>query len=296
MEQRAHGEVHWSPCYVEGRSADTYVRVEVDVLGDLIRFDLSHIYFTLGDLLLQQHRGAPMGGYVSATYAIVACTYDEYRFHATLPANIRLFARRYIDDLLTIIAVPTGVIGSSDPVKCSSSAHYAFQLQQAHDTMHRLQHECYHPSLQLDAQVPDANTTDEIEWQFLDSVVHVESAERTSRPYLHTTPLNKNWAHLLTTGEQRIIKYQHWFSFSSVTSKLGVLKSALLRLHHSSTHSLHFCIAVLQLRAELVDRLSYPRWAIRRALASCFSSTQHPAFHHALHWLEWKDHIYPPLA
>ncbi len=333
MERRAHGAVYWSPCYAEGRSAaDQLVRVPTDCLSDLIRFDLSHIFFTLGDLLLQQHRGAPMGGYVSATYAIIACAYDEYRFHATLPANIHLLARRYIDDLLTIIAVPTGSTAATDThdtarsgtnhdqchmhpsqtdaghvpavvrpglsgsQRSASAACSASLLQLAHDTMHRIQHECYHPSLQLEPQQPDTSAdpiepVEELRWQFLDAAIHVQTSPMEPHPSLHTTALNKNWQHLTHTGHQLILRYQHWVSFSSMSSKLGVLKSALLRLQRTSTHTVHFCLAVMQLRAELMDQLAYPPWTIRRALTSCYNSTQQPAFIHAMEWLRDRERM-----
>ena len=71
----------------------------------IIEYDMQHVIFTLGDIILQQINGIPMGGFISAPEAQLVCIYSEVSFHLTLGVDSAYISgSRYMDDLTTFIA------------------------------------------------------------------------------------------------------------------------------------------------------------------------------------------------
>ena len=66
------------------------VRVRLSDLLDAVAFELDHIFFTVGDVTLQQQLGVSMGGYLSPAMAMMVCMVAELHGRRVLMPNTSL--------------------------------------------------------------------------------------------------------------------------------------------------------------------------------------------------------------
>jgi len=275
VERCKKPSVHWYPAFGD---MENHVMIALDEIIPIVIFDVQHIYFTVGDLILKQQQGAPMGGFISANYAILSCAASEYRFHASLASNIHFFARRYMDDLLCLIAY---------------SLDDQTSYNNALETLTHLSEHCYHKDLELEPT--STSNTDPI-LHYLDAHIHVtlsHAAARdcNTRPFITTTTNLKNWDSIRTSRHQVILTYQHYHSLTRVSCKAGVVKSALLRIHRTTTCGIEFLLNVMKLHLEL-STLCYPPFILTSMLASCYRDTQHLWFQYTKHILQaWERSV-----
>jgi hypothetical protein len=131
---QSHGAVHWFPSYTE---LYDFIMIDITTLiPTIVQFDLANILFALGaKLILQQLIGCPMGGFLSAFYAIITCAYYESKFHSSLISNSHIFAARYMDDLICIHTIDSN---SNE------------QRIRTYEQLELLIHQCYDSALELE--------------------------------------------------------------------------------------------------------------------------------------------------
>jgi hypothetical protein len=79
------------------------VHVTLDTMQTVLEYDITHIYFRLGNKLLRQCLGVPMGSPCSPALAIALCMHAEHAFMQAHP-GVRVHAGfRYVDDLLLFL-------------------------------------------------------------------------------------------------------------------------------------------------------------------------------------------------
>lgn len=95
------GEVRWGKGF-GGEDVCTFSR---ENLEDLVEMDLMFCYVKVGDVLMHQGQGAPIGGMLSRFYGDVVCAYQEWNFIKTLGREgRRVYGIRQVDDLLIVMA------------------------------------------------------------------------------------------------------------------------------------------------------------------------------------------------
>ena len=77
--------------------------ITFDELFTIVNFDLRNSYFCVGDTLLKQIIGMPMGSPVSPALAQIVCAYYETKMHAKNTGNNPVEGVRYVDDLTAFI-------------------------------------------------------------------------------------------------------------------------------------------------------------------------------------------------
>ena len=77
-------------------------------LLDIIDFDLKNVIFTVGVHIRQQNVEAPIGGILSAVYAILTCALAEHNWVCSIGTDLHFLSSvRYVDDGIVAIAYST---------------------------------------------------------------------------------------------------------------------------------------------------------------------------------------------
>jgi hypothetical protein len=93
-------EVRWG----EDRSSEDNVVLPFELIMLAVEFDLAHNFCKIGDWLMEQVGGCPIGGLLSALYANIYCAHDERLFMEKWKHIIHLFyAIRQMDDLIMVM-------------------------------------------------------------------------------------------------------------------------------------------------------------------------------------------------
>ena len=74
--------------------------ISIDTMVAIMHHDIENIFFTVGDTMIQQTLGIPMGSPCSPALAIALCMHAEHRFLSHHPTPHKFVGFRYIDDLL----------------------------------------------------------------------------------------------------------------------------------------------------------------------------------------------------
>ena len=85
---------------------DDYAIINLNTLLKIINLDFDHAHFKIGDLILTQKNGCPIGGFISAQLAIIYCCYAEHTFMSSRTPRLQhsIYGIRSTDDLLLIIS------------------------------------------------------------------------------------------------------------------------------------------------------------------------------------------------
>lgn len=265
IDKHDRHNIHFFPSYNED---EQFIMFDITTLiPTVVQFDLNTIHFTVGNLIrLQQTIGAPMGGILSAYYAIVNCAHSESRFHSLLIPNSRIFGCRYMDDLLFLQAID------------KYSKH---QQQQAQQIIQRILHHCYDTSLELELTCsPDGHDR---QFTYLDCILSITNESPCAS--IVVSPYLKNSSSIRFENKQTILHFQHWNSYSPSQVKYGVIKSTVLRYHRNSSNGKLFLQSILELQKEL-HVLQYPPSVLIQVLQSCYHMYQLEEYRKAIHFLQ----------
>ena len=194
-----------------GKSCNTFevAQISFTQITELVRFDLNNAIFSVGNTLLKQKQGAPIGGVMSTALAITTCVYSENCFLETLGVDSRyLRVLRYVDDISGVIAIPKNE---------KNSGINALLLYR------KLCNLCYPKELLLKPEVIRNGR-----FRFLETMTTVRGNEITVEHY------SKNAEFIATNDAQKFYTIQHSTSFSPWRSKFGV---AIARMISISQHS-----------------------------------------------------------
>jgi hypothetical protein len=218
-----------------GRSGDAdtkRITLTFDEILEIVDFDLNNTYFRVGDTVLQQKVGIPMGSPLSPAIAQIVCAYYEY--HTILQARLdgitnQVDGARYVDDLTAVIYY--------DP---SSEA----SQRDANLLAKRIQFG-YHPNMELEVENTD------LPFKFLSSVLEIDKETCIFDSRFH----NKNQEQIKRREPQIFPTYQHFHSYAPIRQKSSVVISSIHRIGNAcnTTHSVQnafnlLCVELKQLR------------------------------------------------
>ena len=79
------------------------ISVTIENMMEVMEFDIDNIFFTIGDKIIKQTLGIPMGSPASPAMAIALCMYYEHRFQESNPEFGIIQGHRYVDDLIAFL-------------------------------------------------------------------------------------------------------------------------------------------------------------------------------------------------
>ena len=219
-----------------GRAFDSSTCCEFDSNDafNVVLFALENSFFTLGNNLLRQILGSPMGALMSSALAILVCIRGEHTTLSSIGVDAKLItARRYVDDVATLI-----MYKHNDPPS----------FEKAKTLLSILRH-CYHTSL-----IVKPGDVIENSFTFLDSVISC-SEHKVSLAYY-----NKNHNTLLSTpSHQAVIRFTPFHSFGPDHCKINVITNLLTRIHNCSLSDASFYASACALLSELILCAYYPK-------------------------------------
>jgi hypothetical protein len=97
------------------RIAKGEVTVKTSQIRALVHIYLDTAYFFISGVVLKQINGIPIGGPKSPPLAILSCAYNENALlkNAPSPIKIQHFTKRYIDDIITLLLIPSNQLDSN---------------------------------------------------------------------------------------------------------------------------------------------------------------------------------------
>lgn len=213
----------------------------------VVHFDVGSAYFSVGDTILLQKAGAPIGGVLSTALAVSTCVYTEIMFVESLGVDSRrLRVIRYVDDITVLIAILR-----NDPES----------LIKAQELYQNLKVNCYPKELVLKPENINNGS-----FKFLETLTTVRGNTIRVRHF------SKNTQHIKNNGNQKFYCIQHAQSFSPWNTKYGVAISRLLAItdHCSSRALLIKCVHEFFFELKF---LSYSTKFIRRVCQRMFRKT-----------------------
>lgn len=229
-------DVRWGRAYGDEWRTLTFA----DLLS-IVRFDLANVYFTVGNTVLKQTNGAPIGGFLSAFYGNLVCAFAEHQYCMSLGADQRLLAaRRCQDDVFGVI--------SYDPTDAASTTT-ALRIRADF-----LDNRVYKDGLTVKQVLIENNRA-----KFVGASVFIGDQS------LFCSAFNRNWA-TLSSGYQAFPRFHHWASYVSNQSKLGVVIGALRRIRRFCTFDTSAILEIYKLFIEL-RLLDYPDHVMFTALS-----------------------------
>ena len=171
VPKSGRGPVHWGYSRDESRITLTFKQ-----MIDIVKFSLDNAFFTLGQDIIQQVHGIPMGDPLSPAICIGTCAHLEMNWFDNLPLETQSQVRftRYLDDIFMV-------------ANCNAIPDYDNFLESF--TKH-----CYPSCLELEETSHD---------EYLECKVHAKQGS------VNTKHWNKNHTHLHNTGTQYYYKHQH---------------------------------------------------------------------------------------
>lgn len=208
-----------------------------DVLNDIAEFSLHNAIVRLGDRLLHQAKGIPMGDPTSPAMTIGTCAWMEKKWMHGLQPHVkqRFCAARFMDDILLLFR------------KAVAWDHARFTADFARS-------DCYHPPLTLEDAKDDT---------FLETTFAIDHG-RIRHWLKNENPVG---------GPPRVWRYQHWASYCSFEQKRATLSACLKKVHSMASDADAVYVSALQ-KLDEFRRLAYPKSVLRGActyMAACTS-------------------------
>ena len=254
-----------------GRAFDSCSCCEFDSNDafNVVLFALDNSFFRLGNHLLRQILGSPMGAQMSSSLAMLVCIRGEHLTLSSLGNDVKLItAKRYVDDVAALIFYKHNDIPS---------------LEKAKKILATLRN-CYHSSLIVKAGDVIGNS-----FTFLDSIISC-SDHKVSLAYY-----NKNHHTILSTPpHQAIIRFTPFNSFGPDHSKINVISNLLSRIHNCSQSDAAFYTSACALLTELILCASYPPRFICSRIYALASAK--PPLPHLQHLLSFISNFRPDTA
>ena len=208
---------------------------------DIAQFSINNAFFTLGNKIIQQVHGIPMGDPLSPAICIATCAHMEMRWYDNLPKEIQEQVRftRYLDDIFMI--ANRKAIGDFESF------------------ITKFTNECYPACLILE------ETNDD---EYLECKTKISSSGNE----VQIAHWNKNYAHMMGGDGQYFYKHQHFDSYTTNHSKRGALIGTWTRMQDNSNSDEGLEQSVREKTFEL-QSLGYPDRYITNTLKYMFNKT-----------------------
>ena len=214
---------------------------DFDILFETIMFDLDNTFFTVGDVILKQEKGVPVGSPLSPPLAILVAAYYECMFLESIPEKDRkkIEGIRYVDDIL--------IFGFVD-IECDRERFLTAKL------IEKFAKECYHADLTLEEEEIKDN-----------KVIFLEAELIIFGDKIEVSHKNKNWNLMQQREEQNIFRFVRWNSAVPRCIKKAVVIGAIHRILVHSTNTKYAVISILKILFEL-NVIGFPWVFLRRVI------------------------------
>jgi len=235
INKRGVRGVRWGK-YVDRVST---VQIQYFELLKLVELDINNCYFKLGDQIMKQIIGIPMGGPTSPPCSIILCAMAEINWQKQLK-HLHIFNNtfftRYVDD---------GLIITMNGVKYSAkqNAHLLLQILK----------KLYPDTLTLLIE-SEGNEVD-----FLEMKLKIINKQ------ILTYHKNKNYEHIRQGEGQKFLNLIHFQSFTPIQQKIGVVMGSMLRVTNLANTYTQKMLDALQLFWEFVF-LGYNKKTLLKAI------------------------------
>jgi hypothetical protein len=205
----------------------------LDDLYEIVQFDLTHTYTSIGNQIFKQDEGCPMGGLLSSFYGNTTCAYHENNFLNNIGAlSQHVYGIRQMDDLTLFIA---------------HAANNNESKRNNKKIKHMIEHSVYKGGLEAEIQPPDEETPYKYVHKFAGHEIHTYK----NLSDIYTTTLNDNKASIHAQGKQTKIRYPNYKSYTNRHSKKGHIIGSVHRIRDQNTYRHDFNAAISDLIAEL---------------------------------------------
>ena len=201
---------------------------------------MTYSTFQIGDIVLKQTKGIPMGSPMSPALAVILCAFFEHKFLATLGQDSSLVTGlRYVDDVFVLA-----------PVK---STHDDPETTLIDRVWQGLKSHCYPKDLELEdtGEAPET--------------IHLESRASVVDGRLTLQYRCKNEDAMRTTGAQHFLNLQPSWSYTRTATKKGTILTTFLRAAAASSSKELFMKKTPEMINEIMT-LGYSRKFIQRQL------------------------------
>jgi hypothetical protein len=226
----------------KSHSNENTTQFTIQQLQNIIDLDLKYIYATLGNKVLQQTDGCPIGGLLSAFYANVVCAYHEFNFLKSQHKNgIHVFGIRQMDDLILLTATD-----KNDPKTVENAKSVFNQFSRKEND--KWISDVYKGGLELEPEEIQ-ESEDSLQFEFAGTIItHVKE---TLPLTITCKTMNKNYESVLKTGKQLKHRYPHFDSHINLACKKGIIIGACKLIESQCTLKSDSRDALIQCATEL---------------------------------------------
>lgn len=201
-------------------------------LYSIIEYDLDNSYSQVGNQLMKQPKGCPMGGLLSAFYANTTCSYHENSFLNKERLADHIYGIRQMDDLTLFIAHAKG-----DADRTTNNTRIK----------HEIQYNMYKGGLEATLEAPDIDSPTKYIHKFAGHEIHTHK----NLSDIYTTTLNENADSVHTLGRQKKVRYPNMRTYTNNHCKVGNIIGSIHRIRAQNTYRSDFTHAITDLVAEL---------------------------------------------
>lgn len=227
---------------------NTHAFFRKDQVVDIIAFYLENSFFSVGNVVLRQVWGVPMGGPPSPAIAICLCAYAEHQFLSSID-TWKFFGLRYVDDTFLV-----GIYPRND----EAAREKMISLLERATTI-------YHKQMTVETEELGTRA------KFLESSITYTNHK------LHTQYHNKNLETMLSQAKQKVIRFVPFGSYGPRRQKELTVYNALHRIKNTTPDNLDIISAAFAVAHEFL-LLRYPRRLLRRILWKMTHRTGNPAW------------------
>jgi len=243
-------------------SRDEYIVFSPEELKLLVRMDFANSYFQMGDLIISQIHGCPIGGFLSSPLARLYCIHDEAKLFRKLTNDnlqCNFFGVRQMDDLLLLIA-----INHADRKQKNKIRRYIRSFRHA---QHTDAPPIYTGGLELEEEQLDTKGRYvQLTFSGSDLCIGVE-------PHFgfHSKPHFKNWESLMKDQKVKAPRLPPLDSYIDKSVREITVRGMLHLFKSQSSDSRYLEIAVHQLLYEC----QYPRALFKQSLRIMEANSPH---------------------
>ena len=231
-----------------GKSANLFETYQISFaqIYEVVDFYLKNAFFTVGDQLLKEKDGAPMGGGMSNILCVSVASICEDEWRNSIDTDVNFFEiARYTDDVYWLSAC-----NASNPLTITA----------ANAVIADFKERCYVKNWKLKDEVRTPTG-----FKVLESKAKVTGNE------LQVMFFNKNAENIQLYGKQKFFNVQKASSFGSRSSKLGVILSRFIAVRRTTPDVGNFLYALGLMIIEL-RMLRYSRKILSQACRRLSSS------------------------
>jgi hypothetical protein len=205
MDGKRVVEVRWGT----DNTREENIIVTFDMIVQAVEFDLAHNYCRVGSTILEQLKGCPIGGLLSAIYANIYCAFDERAFAERWRGQEHLYyATRQMDDGLLVIRWDEGDV---------EQQRLALELREDARTS-------------LYTGGPECEVENKVDWMGRKVRVWAGLQLRVGEQGLICKTHNKNEESISAVGEQKYPRYTQGYSYQGDQMRVGLMQGSAQRI------------------------------------------------------------------